>query len=132
MVDKSLIESLHDQDWIRLEKSFLSDDGDKTDFSVVLTGLRLPIIKPSMAYLLVVLLSVVVVLLMVVRLVVVFAVVVIDVVELILFSKTDRFALETKGLCGFSKSGPNISWNGSGSDTVTLLLPIITEGDSSS
>ena len=132
MVDASLIESLHDQDWIRLEKSFLSDDGDKTDFSVVLTGLRLPIIKPSMAYLLVVLLSVVVVLLMVVRLVVVFAVVVIDVVELVLFSKTDRFALETKGLCGFSKSGPNISWNGSGSDTVTLLLPIITEGDSSS
>ena len=132
MVDASLIESLHDQDWIRLEKSFLSDDGDKTDFSVVLEGLRLPIIKPSMAYLLVVLLSVVVVLLMVVRLVVVFAVVVIDVVELVLFSKTDRFALETKGLCGFSKSGPNISWNGSGSDTVTLLLPIITEGDSSS
>ena len=132
MVDASLSESLHDQDWIRLEKSFLSDDGDKTDFSVVLTGLRLPIIKPSMAYLLVVLLSVVVVLLMVVRLVVVFAVVVIDVVELVLFSKTDRFALETKGLCGFSKSGPNISWNGSGSDTVTLLLPIITEGDSSS
>ena len=132
MVDASLIESLHDQDWIRLEKSFLSDDGDKTDFSVVLTGLRLPIIKPSMAYLPVVLLSVVVVLLMVIRLVVVFAVVVIDVVELVLFSKTDRFALETKGLCGFSKSGPNISWNGSGSDTVTLLLPIITEGDSSS
>ena len=135
MVDASLIESLHDQDWIRLEKSFLSDDGDKTDFSVVLTGLRLPIIKPSMAYLLVVLLSVVVVLLMVVRRVVVVAVVIDvigDVVELVLFSKTDRFALETKGLCGFSKSGPNISWNGSGSDTVTLLLPIITEGDSSS
>ena len=64
MVDASLSESLHDQDWIRLEKSFLSDEGEKTDFSVVLTGFRLPIMNPSMAYLFVVVLLVVVVVLL--------------------------------------------------------------------
>ena len=122
MVDASLSESLHDQDWIRLEKSFLSDEGEKTDFSVVLVGFRLPIMNPSTAYLLVVVLLVVVVVLLlvvvlcvvvvvvvrcvvvVVLLVVVLLVVDVDVVVVVIL-----FSLEAKGLCGFNKPGPNRS-----------------------
>ena len=114
MVDASLSESLHDQDWIRLEKSFLSDEGEKTDFSVVLTGFRLPIMNPSMAYLFVVLvlLVVVVVLLEVVlRVVVVVLVVILSVVDVVLLVVVVvvLFSEETKGLCGFIKLGPNRS-----------------------
>ena len=115
MVDASLSESLHDQDWIRLEKSFLSDEGEKTDFSVVLTGFRLPIMNPSMAYLfvvVVVLLVVVVVLLEVVlRVVVVVLVVILSVVDVVLLVVVVvvSFSEETKGLCGFIKPGPNRS-----------------------
>ena len=114
MVDASLSESLHDQDWIRLEKSFLSDEGEKTDFSVVLTGFRLPIMNPSTAYLFVVLvlLVVVVVLLEVVlRVVVVVLVVILSVVDVVLLVVVVvvSFSEETKGLCGFIKPGPNRS-----------------------
>ena len=128
MVDASLSESLHDQDWIRLEKSFLSDEGEKTDFSVVLIGFRLPIMNPSMAYLLVVVLLVVVVVLLVVVLrvvvvvvtvvvlcVVLLVVVLLAVVVLFLLFVVDvevanvLFSVETNGLCGFNKPGPNRS-----------------------
>lgn len=124
MVDASLSESLHDQDWIRLEKSFLSDEGEKTDFSVVLVGFRLPIMNPSTAYLLVVvLLVVVVVLLLVVVFCVVLVVVVLCVVVVVLLLVVLLvvdvdvdvvvviiwFSLEAKGLCGFNKPGPNRS-----------------------
>ena len=131
MVDASLSESLHDQDWIRLEKSFLSDEGEKTDFSVVLIGFRLPIMNPSMAYLLVVVLLVVVVVLLVVVLrvevvvvpvvvlcvvdVVLLVVVLLAVVVLFLLFVVDvevanvLFSVETNGLCGFNKPGPRRS-----------------------
>ena len=125
MVDASLSESLHDQDWIRLEKSFLSDEGEKTDFSVVLIGFRLPIMNPSMAYLLVVVLLVVVVVLLVevLRVVVVVVpvvvlcdvdVVLLVVVVLLLFVVDVEvanvlFSVDTNGLCGFNKPGPNRS-----------------------
>ena len=107
-MDASLSESLHDQDWIRLEKSFLSDDGEKTDFSVVLTGLRLPIINPSIAYLLVVVLLVLVVVLRVVVVVVLVVVLCVVVVDVVLLG-VDPLVFETKGLCGFNKPGPNRS-----------------------
>ena len=118
MVDASLSESLHDQDWIRLEKSFLSDEGEKTDFSVVLTGFRLPIINPSMAYLFVVVIPVVVVVLLVVvlRVVVVVLVVILTAVDVVLLVVVLLVVVvvvisseETKGLCGFIKPGPNRS-----------------------
>ena len=113
MVDASLSESLHDQDWIRLEKSFLSDEGEKTDFSVVLTGFRLPIMNPSTAYLFVVVLLVVVVVLLevVLRVVVVVLVVILSVVDVVLLVVVVvvLFSEETKGLCGFIKPGPNRS-----------------------
>ena len=113
MVDASLSESLHDQDWIRLEKSFLSDEEEKTDFSVVLIGFRLPIMNPSMAYLFVVVLLVVVVVLLevVLRVVVVVLVVILSVVDVVLLVVVVvvSFSEETKGLCGFIKPGPNRS-----------------------
>ena len=108
-----------------MEKSFLSDEGEKTDFSVVLIGFRLPIMNPSMAYLLVVVLLFVVVVLLVevLRVVVVVVpvvvlcdvdVVLLVVVVLLLFVVDVEvanvlFSVDTNGLCGFNKPGPNRS-----------------------